>query len=76
MQMNNDFSKRQTMIENFLSKLGNIKKTRSRAAVSRIKTHNLDLNRRLIETEISCQTNIDLYDDSENSSQFKQNNKY
>ena len=58
MQINNDFSKRLTMIENYLSKLRNIENevTLVRADVSPIKTDNIDFNRRLIETEISCQT--------------------
>ena len=64
MQMNNDFSKRLTMIENSLSKLGNIENEVSlvRTEVSRIKTDNIDFNRRILEMEISCQSNSDFYD--------------
>ena len=86
MQMNNDFSERLTMIENCLSKLGNIENevTLVRADVSRIKTDNIDFNRRLIETEISCQTNSDFYDDmkkktdknSDKISKLEQDNKH
>ena len=86
MQMNNDFSKRLTMIENCLSKLGNIENevTLVRADVSRIKTDNIDFNRRLIETEISCKTNSDFYDDmkkktdknSDKISKLEQDNKH
>ena len=65
MQMNNYFSKRLTMIENCLSKLGNIENEVPlvRADISRIKTDNIDFNRRLIETEISCLTNSEFCED-------------
>ena len=86
MNMNNDFSKRLTMIENSLSKLGNIENEVSlvRADVSRLKTDNVDINRRILETEISCQTISGCYDDvkkrtdtnNEKISVLEQDNRY
>ena len=60
MQMNNNFSSRLTMIENSLTKLGSIESdvTLVRADVSRIKTDNIEFNRRLIEVEVSCQSTV------------------
>ena len=52
------------MIENSLTKLGSIESdvTLVRADVSRIKTDNIEFNRRLIEVEVSCQSNSDSFD--------------
>ena len=64
MQMNNNFSSRPSTIENSLSKLGTIENdvTMVRADISKIKTDNVEFNRRLIEVEVSCQSNSDSFD--------------
>ena len=63
-QMNNNFSRRLSTIENSLSKLGTIENdvTMVRADVSKIKSDNIEFNRRLIEVEVSCQSNSDSFD--------------
>ena len=74
MQMNENFSTRLTVIENSLTKLGSIESdvTLVRADVSRIKTDNIEFNRRLLEVEVSCQNNSDSFDNITKSTDSNQ----